>query len=730
MGRNSTDAGARRGQLVGRRMMRLAVLTAALALAFAASGTAAPPFAGTLTPMTGTAGCEMVVGGSLDCTEARGIGGAESVTVSPDGRNVYVTSYPLSSPSAPNGLAVFSRSTTTGALTQLPGTSGCMTPAGDSAAGPGTCTAVPELGNGDGHDFVISPDGKFAYVAGANPDAIVLFSRDAATGALTQLPGTAACITVDGSSPAGANTCQAMPNLAGPFHATMSPDGHFLYVIDFESATDGIVVFARDSATGALSEVQCVFDAPAPTGCDTARDVGGSQDIVISPDGLHAFSNVSDGISSLARDPSTGFLTQPAGAAGCISDDGTDDEGNPTCGTGRFLDGLYSMAISPDGHMLYATAGDGLGNGGVVFLRVAADGSLSQPNDPPCTSNTGNNGSCESGLGLESPQGITMSPDGRQVYITSQAGDDGDALDTYAIVAADGSVGGGDCITVDGGSDALTGACATGGPGFEFPYPAAISPDGESLYLPSFANGAVLGFHRETAPVCQPATASTTFMRPVTITLSCSDPDGDTVKNWAISRDPAHGVVNPVNQATHTVQYFPGFLFSGVDSFTFTVNDGQNTSAPQTATITVGPPPPPPAPAPTPRLSHVRQSHHRWREAGKAERHAPPVGTTFSFTLNTKAKVTFTFTQRLPGRTVGDRCVAPSRGNAKHRACSRTRARGSFSFTKEAGVIRRDFSGSVPHHGRLPTGSYTVTLTAKHIALHSAPTTLRFTIVS
>jgi hypothetical protein len=106
------------------------------------------------------------------------------------------------------------------------------------------------------------------------------------------------------------------------------------------------------------------------------------------------------------------------------------------------------------------------------------------------------------------------------------------------------------------------------------------------------------------------------------------------------------------------------------------------------------------------------------------------VGTTFSFTLNTKAKVTFTFTQRLPGRTVGDRCVAPSRGNAKHRACSRTRARGSFSFTKEAGVIRRDFSGSVPHHGRLPTGSYTVTLTAKHIALHSAPTTLRFTIVS
>ncbi len=254
-----------------------------------------------------------------------------------------------------------------------------MTPDGSSAAGPGTCTAVPALGNGDGRDLVLSPDGKFAYVAGANPDAIVLFSRAGATGALTQLAGTAGCITVDGSSPAGANTCQAMPNLTGPFHATMSPDGHSLYVIDFESTTAGIVVFARDSATGALSEVQCLFDDPAPTGCDTARDVGGSQGIVISADGLHAFSNLPFGISSLNRDPTTGRLTQPVGAAGCISDDGTDDQGNPTCATGRFVEGLYSMAISPDGHMLYATAGDGLSTGGVVFLHVAADGSLSQP---------------------------------------------------------------------------------------------------------------------------------------------------------------------------------------------------------------------------------------------------------------------------------------------------------------------------------------------------------------
>jgi hypothetical protein len=167
-----------------------------------------------------------------------------------------------------------------------------------------------------------------------------------------------------------------------------------------------------------------------------------------------------------------------------------------------------------------------------------------------------------------------------------------------------------------------------------------------------------------------------------------------------------------------------------VDSFTFTVNDGQNTSAPQTATITVGPPPPPPPPAPTPRLSHVRQSHHRWREPGKPTKHAPPVGTTFSFVLNTTGRVTMTFTQRLPGRTVGGQCVAPSRRNAKRHACTRLNPRGSKSFAGENGINRREFLGNIRHLGPLPLGRYTVAFTAAAHNLHSAPSTLRFTIVN
>ena len=50
---------------------------------------------------------------------ARGLVTAIAVVVSPDGKNVYVAS-------RGNAVAVFSRNTTTGILTQLSGTAGCI----------------------------------------------------------------------------------------------------------------------------------------------------------------------------------------------------------------------------------------------------------------------------------------------------------------------------------------------------------------------------------------------------------------------------------------------------------------------------------------------------------------------------------------------------------------------------------------------------------------------------
>jgi hypothetical protein len=133
-----------------------------------------------------------------------------------------------------------------------------------------------------------------------------------------------------------------------------------------------------------------------------------------------------------------------------------------------------------------------------------------------------------------------------------------------------------------------------------------------------------------------------------------------------------------------------------------------------------------------PLLSHVAQSHHRWREHGPATRSSrrASLGTTFSFTLNQPAKVTLLFTQRVSGRRVKGRCVPRSRGNRRERVCARRVNRGSISVAERAGRHRIFFDGRLSHANRLSPGSYTVAITATNAAgRRSAPAQLSFTIV-
>lgn len=176
----------------------------------------------------------------------------------------------------------------------------------------------------------------------------------------------------------------------------------------------------------------------------------------------------------------------------------------------------------------------------------------------------------------------------------------------------------------------------------------------------------------------------------------------------------------------------------GTHTFTATAvsRDGlTTTSAPVTYTVVTAVPPtsplsPPAAPpgppatsAPKPtgtalrlRVTRFRQSHTRWRERGEhvAKRlRKRPVGTTFSFRLNHKAKVTLTFTARKSGRKVKHHCVPKSAKNKRARHCTRTVTAGRVHHTGHAGRTTIRFAGKLPHHHKLRPGTYHVRLTAR-----------------
>ena len=95
-----------------------------------------------------------------------GLESARSVTLSPDGKHLYAVAF--FSPS--DSMAVFSRNSTTGALTFVQ-------------------VLNDDVGGVDGlsgaSSVAVSPDGKHLYSAGEGEDKLGVFSRNSTTGVLT-----------------------------------------------------------------------------------------------------------------------------------------------------------------------------------------------------------------------------------------------------------------------------------------------------------------------------------------------------------------------------------------------------------------------------------------------------------------------------------------------------------------------------------------------------------------
>jgi len=182
---------------------------------------------GVLTPLSGLDGCVSRDGSGGACRTGRGLGGARALAISQDGRNVYVAS------EFGSAIAVFARDRKTGALRQLEGLDGCITEGGS----PGTCAAGRAILSPRG--IAVSRDGKSVYVGSAGSDAVAVFARDRRTGRLTQLAGTAGCVSETGTGGACADG-KALRNAGA---VAVSNDGRSVYVASFSSGA--VAVFAR-----------------------------------------------------------------------------------------------------------------------------------------------------------------------------------------------------------------------------------------------------------------------------------------------------------------------------------------------------------------------------------------------------------------------------------------------------------------------------------------------------
>jgi sugar lactone lactonase YvrE len=469
--RSLVTSGSRRpSRRVARRQAVALALAGLLLLLVTATALAVT---GDLSQPAGTAGC-ISRDGAGPCADGHALINPNSVAVSPDGKNVYVASV--------YGHAVvrINRSTTTGAITQPVGRAGCV-----SETGAGACADGHALSGA--YSVGVSPDGKSVYVASNQSGAVARFQRGTTYGAITQPAGTAGCISDTGAGP-----CADGHALQGANSVAVSPDGKSVYVASRRTQaplSDAVARLIRNTTTGAISQpagpAGCVSETGAGT-CADGHALDGAKSVAVSPDGksVYVASQDSDAVTSFTRNTTTGAISQPAGTAGCVSETGA---GN--CADGHALDGVYSVAVSPDGKSVYAASV--YGSAVVHFNRNTTTGAITQPaGTAGCVSETGT-GPCADGHALDGPFGVVVSPDGKSVYVAS--------LDSHAVARFDRSLTTGAIMQPAGTTGCVSqtgaGTCADGH-ALNAPNSVTVSPDGMSVYATSDGINAVARFNR------------------------------------------------------------------------------------------------------------------------------------------------------------------------------------------------------------------------------------------
>jgi DNA-binding beta-propeller fold protein YncE len=350
---------------------------------------------GTLTQPQGAGGC-ISAGGSGGCASAVGLDEPNSLAISPDGRNVYATSR------AAGSVTTFLRNPKTGALIQLPAGAGCASGLPILGCAAGRALVGPDV-------VVASADGRNVYVGSFFGNAVAVFDRNPVTGSLTQPEGSAGCIA------AATSGCATGIALGAPEGMAISADGSAVYVAT--AVSNALVVLARDPATGALAQASdgsgCIADAPL-AGCATGFQIAGANAVAVAGNSAFVTSLLSGSVTSFQRS-SSGVVSERPGPSGCVV-----FVKAVGCGLGRALAAPEGIAVSPDGANVYAAA---FGSGAIAVLdRRRTTGTIRQkPGRAGCVAGTAPG--CSPGRALKGVSSLAISPDGRFVYATANKSD-------------------------------------------------------------------------------------------------------------------------------------------------------------------------------------------------------------------------------------------------------------------------------------------------------------------
>jgi CSLREA domain-containing protein len=292
----------------------------------------------------------------------------------------------------------------------------------------------------------VSPDGRHVYATAFSLGRVSTFQRSLETGFLT--PGQSL----------------ASPVLAGAKSVAISPDGQQVYVA---SGGGGGVpaafhVLLRDNNSGSLAGGFAIFRDGFELGNFSFPD-----GIAVSPDGRHIY---------VAATGSNAIFIFSRSASGAVS--------FVTSITSSNLNGVQQLALSEDGVKLYATSHTSSTNGRIVtYQRNPQTGQLSFNQSlihniiqtwPGCPGITV--------LGMAGATGLTISPDGRHLYVASW----GSSAIARFLRNSDGSL----CYLGRvqenlGGVTGLQGA-----------WDITVSPDGDFVYAAAYTLGRVHAFAR------------------------------------------------------------------------------------------------------------------------------------------------------------------------------------------------------------------------------------------